>query len=72
MIYHIPGLESEQRHSGHAKRSDGHFARLTRSYRQIIVIQEFDNQQFRLEMAAIEILAVRERVLHLGGCISGI
>ena len=72
MVYHIAGLETEQRHSCHAQRGYRDFSRLVRSDRIIVIIQEFHYHEFRLKMPAVEVFTVRERVLHLGGSVCGI
>ena len=72
MIYDVTGLEPEQRHTGHAKSRDCNLSRLVRAYRIVVVIEEFRYEEFRLEMSTIEVLTVREGVLHFCGRISRI
>ena len=67
MIDHISGLEPHERHSGHSESRDRDLTGLAFRDRPVIVVKELHDQQFRLEMASVEIAAVREAVLHLSG-----
>ena len=69
MIYYVACLESYKRHSSNAESSYGYLTRFTRSYRIIIVVEEFHDHQFRLKVSPVEIFAVSERMLHFSGSV---